>query len=70
MDKSNDAILQDAPWMGIFNYAAKGFHSPPTDYYARQFYMASENEIGGKKKGNANTCQGDKLSLKVRGGLL
>lgn len=56
--------------MGIFNYAAKGFRNPPTDCYARPFYRASEKEIGRNHKGNANTCQGDKLSLKVRGVLL
>ncbi|KAK4286761.1 hypothetical protein Pmani_040150 [Petrolisthes manimaculis] len=59
------AFVEDAPWMGIFRYMQNGFLYPPTDYYGRPFFMASEKEIGGNKKGNANICQGAQLSMKV-----
>ncbi|XP_037796513.1 uncharacterized protein LOC119591840 [Penaeus monodon] len=46
------AYMEDSPWMGIFNYMHNGFVTPPTDYYGRAFFLASEKEIGREKHGN------------------
>lgn len=35
-------FLEDWPAYGIFNYLAKGFHLPPTDYYLRPVIMAMD----------------------------
>ncbi|XP_076058952.1 uncharacterized protein LOC143035823 [Oratosquilla oratoria] len=59
------AYIEDAPWMGMFHYMHNGFVVPPTQYYGRPFFLASEKEIGTHRRGNANMCQGNQLSLQV-----
>jgi hypothetical protein len=42
--------LEDCPHIGTFTYRLKGFDSPPTDHYARTYYIASAQEYSHHKK--------------------
>jgi hypothetical protein len=59
------AFGEDAAWMGLFNYVKRGFKEQPTDYYVRPFIKKAEDDIGHKKKLNANLCIGSKMSAAV-----
>ncbi|XP_069676617.1 uncharacterized protein [Periplaneta americana] len=42
--------LEDCPHVGTFTYRLKGFDSPPTDHYARTYYIASTQEYSRFRK--------------------
>jgi len=55
------AFVEDASWMGIFNYLKRGFRKQPTDYYRRVFDKVSEDAIGFDTRLNARVCVGPRL---------
>ena len=38
---------EDSPYLASFNYRLHGFKDPPTDHYARPFWMEADNHING-----------------------
>ena len=56
---------EDAVWMGLFTYLKKGFKHQPTDYYIRPYIKAGEDDLGYKRKMNANLCVGAQPSIAV-----
>lgn len=50
---------EDACWMSTFKYAKSGFKDPPTDYYARTYFVAGDNNIGNNWHMNSYICAGN-----------
>ncbi|KFM78896.1 hypothetical protein X975_25380, partial [Stegodyphus mimosarum] len=56
-------LAEDAPNIATFNYQAKGFRKPPTDYYYRPFALAVEkSELKSKSRGQ---CFGTKMEMQI-----
>jgi len=56
--------LEDCPHVGTFTYRLKGFDSPPTDHYARTYYIASTQEYNHHKKYCMGSIPRHKVSWK------
>ena len=54
---------EDAPKIAIFNYAKKGFASPPADHYLRPFSLAVE--YSSLKANSEDHCVGDRLETNL-----
>lgn len=52
------AYAEDSAWMGIFNYAKRGFHEQPTNYYWSFFNRIAEDIIGNEHDSNVIRCVG------------
>ncbi|KAJ8926963.1 hypothetical protein NQ314_020629 [Rhamnusium bicolor] len=56
------AYGEDTPFINTFNYARKGFSSPPTDYYYRPYFIAAEKLSRVKSDCHARFCAGPEAS--------
>lgn len=59
------SYAEDSAWMSLFNYAKRGFHKQPTDYYWSSFNAAAENSIGNAHVMNVNRCVGSREVYKT-----
>ncbi|KAH9374014.1 hypothetical protein HPB48_016234 [Haemaphysalis longicornis] len=56
-------FAEDAPNIATFNYLKRGFAMPPTDYYLRPLFLATENSAMRAKSGRH--CWGSKMEMDV-----
>jgi len=62
------AYLEDSPIMSLFHYEKPGYINPPTDFYGRAAYTASDDNIGrseGPYSYYFKNCQGATPAIKV-----
>lgn len=50
-------FAEDFPEYGVFNYLARGFRDPPTDFYFRPYCLAMENSF--LMRTSSNLCYGN-----------
>uniref|UniRef100_L7LZ52 Sulfatase n=1 Tax=Rhipicephalus pulchellus TaxID=72859 RepID=L7LZ52_RHIPC len=50
-------FAEDFPEYGVFNYLARGFRDPPTDFYFRPYCLAMENSF--LMRSSSNLCYGN-----------
>lgn len=50
-------FAEDFPEYGVFNYLARGFRDPPTDFYFRPYCLAMENSFLART--SSNLCYGN-----------
>ncbi|KAK5646627.1 hypothetical protein RI129_005091 [Pyrocoelia pectoralis] len=56
------SFSEDSAWMGVFNYAKRGFKQQPTDYYWGAFNYISEHKIGNNHYMNVDQCLGSRAT--------
>ncbi|XP_071448112.1 uncharacterized protein [Hetaerina americana] len=58
-------LVEDSPYIGIFNFERMGFRKQPSDYYLRPYILAAEGQMSHFNYPSGRLCLGPRLELEA-----